>query len=650
MTAPMNRKALIGALPLIAQTLGDKYGVKVHIGRSGTAYTDGVNIHLPQLPLENDEIEIVANGYIDHEASHIKETDFSVFALRKPAVEQHLLNILEDLRIEKRMMERYPGTKKNLTKLVRYLVEKGDGFTMPTGDPADDHPANLLVNASLMMGRCEVLEQEALNDIAAAYELRVAEVFTKGTVVKLSALLAQAIEQDNTAGCHRLAKKILKMVEDELKDASKEDANDQNSQQGDQGDQGDQDSGDSSQSGDDSDQNGDQSDDQASDGSSGAGDSGDENDSDDAEGDSGQSGQGSADGDDEEDDQGSDAGSQSGGSDDNADDQTGQSGDSDSDQDSSDATGSTPSKGAGSDNGEELLKKIKRASADDIDAKSDLGDLIADRLNKDVNEDLNMNGYDSVIREIESHKTYEPNGRLDRVTKAQVKQATVKLRARLQAKIEASLRENSYLSESGRKVCSRALPGVKTGNAKVFKHRTESRGLDTAIQILVDRSGSMGWDNNGQGVPAIGPAMESAMAVMAALEGINGVATACSVFPSCATLTGFDEPLARTAKRYELAVTGGTPLTEGLLWCIKHQLSKRREQRKIFIVITDGDPDNPMTAHQTITKMAASGIEMIGIGIGQDAEYVKTLFPVSDVIYTVKDLPQTLFKLIQAKF
>ncbi|KRW83761.1 hypothetical protein AQ621_17070 (plasmid) [Marinobacter sp. P4B1] len=646
----MNRKALIGALPLIAQTLGDKYGVKVHIGRSGKAYTDGVNIHLPPLPLENDEIEIVANGYIDHEASHIKETDFAVFAIRKPAIEQHLLNILEDLRIEKRMMERYPGTKKNLSKLVQYLVAKGDGFTMPTGDPADDHPANVLVNASLMMGRCEVLEQDALNDIAAAYEQRVAKVFTKGTVVKLSALLAQAIEQDNTSGCHRLAKKILKMVEDELKDSSKEEHDNQDSQQGDQGDQGDQDdqgSGDSSESGNDNDQNGDQSDDSASDGSSGASDSGE--DSDDADGDSGQSGQGSAGSDNEEGDQDSDADSQSGGSDDGADDQNGQGSDTDSDQDNSEPSGGSSSKGSGSGNGEEVIHKIKNSSADDIDAKSDLGDLIADRLNKDVSDHLDEHGYGHSIGEIDSHKTYEPRG-LQAVTKSEVKQATVKLRARLQAKIEASLRENRYLSESGRKVCSRALPGVKTGNAKVFKHRTESRGMDTAIQILVDRSGSMGWDDNGRTSAPIGPAMQSAMAVMAALEGINGVATACSVFPFCETLTGFDEPLARTTKRYELAVTGGTPLTEGLLWCVKHHLSKRREQRKIFIVITDGEPDNPYTAHETVKKMSAAGIEMIGIGIGNDAEHVRSLFPVSDVIYTVNDLPKTLFKLIQAKF
>ena len=93
----MRRNPLWGALPLMAQMLGRKLGVKVEIG-GDEAYTDGQTIHLPGLPLAGKPLEILANGFIDHEAAHVRYTDFTIPV--PPGLAKLLTNLLEDIRIE----------------------------------------------------------------------------------------------------------------------------------------------------------------------------------------------------------------------------------------------------------------------------------------------------------------------------------------------------------------------------------------------------------------------------------------------------------------------------------------------------------------------------------------------------------------------
>ena len=65
------QNALLGALPIIAKMLGQQLGVEVVIGAS-QACTDGKTIYLPSLPADSESLAILANGYIDHEAAHIR--------------------------------------------------------------------------------------------------------------------------------------------------------------------------------------------------------------------------------------------------------------------------------------------------------------------------------------------------------------------------------------------------------------------------------------------------------------------------------------------------------------------------------------------------------------------------------------------------
>lgn len=67
---------ILQCLPLLADILGRAYGVVVEVG-GDTAFTTGRVIRLPSLPASGDAVFLgLVRGYIDHEAAHVRHTDF----------------------------------------------------------------------------------------------------------------------------------------------------------------------------------------------------------------------------------------------------------------------------------------------------------------------------------------------------------------------------------------------------------------------------------------------------------------------------------------------------------------------------------------------------------------------------------------------
>ena len=119
----MTRKdAILGGLPVLAGVLGRAYGITVEIGGTD-AYTDGTTIRLPGLPSQMDETFLgLVRGYIDHEAAHIRHTDFE--HLRSESISpltRHIWNIFEDWRVENRLAALYPGCRANFLWLIRHM-------------------------------------------------------------------------------------------------------------------------------------------------------------------------------------------------------------------------------------------------------------------------------------------------------------------------------------------------------------------------------------------------------------------------------------------------------------------------------------------------------------------------------------------------
>jgi cobaltochelatase CobT len=210
--------------------------------------------------------------------------------------------------------------------------------------------------------------------------------------------------------------------------------------------------------------------------------------------------------------------------------------------------------------------------------------------------------------------------------------------------------------KSGRFDARRIVPALR-GAEDVYMRRRSGDDIDTAVQIVVDCSGSMGGEK-------ITLARKTAVALSSALEG-TGVTYEIVGFTSLrtakdevekkmirdhmrmgessATLYGaldrvhiyefkrFDEPL-REAKR-AIGNMDDMWLMENndadSLLAVYPRLKKRHEQRKIMMVLSDGSPccETYGGTHtilnrqlkKVVSMIEADGVNLIGIGIMTDA-------------------------------
>ena len=206
------------ALPLLASMLGDKLGVKVVIGSRQTACTDGGTIYLPSLPINAPENLVgLVNGYLDHEAAHIRYTDFDL--LQQTAMtplEYHICNILEDWRVEKTIVGRYPGCHEHFVWLIRYLFINTDEIE-EAGE--NSSPAFSILNFALLSVRSwTVPEVHPLSE----KETMTISRHWPGLVDKLNALLSQV-----KSNCHstydsiEFAKKFVGIIKQHIQNIGK---------------------------------------------------------------------------------------------------------------------------------------------------------------------------------------------------------------------------------------------------------------------------------------------------------------------------------------------------------------------------------------------------------------------------------------------
>lgn len=232
----------------------------------------------------------------------------------------------------------------------------------------------------------------------------------------------------------------------------------------------------------------------------------------------------------------------------------------------------------------------------------------------------------------------------------EVKAATNALRQRLSGLLQTQMLCRHYPAVTGRRIDPRRLGRIETGEARLFMRAMAGLATDTALQILIDRSGSMGASRGREkaGVPRpIEVARAACYATALALQPVPGLAVAAAAFPGngqeeVAILTQFHQRVDRHAARFaSLEAGGGTPLAEALLWGAGELLS-RPQARRILLLATDGAYDAQLGRAMT-TRLGAARIETLGIGIHCDVSH---LFAHSRTVATIVDLPQAMFDLL----
>ena len=527
-------KDILNCLPLLASILGDRYGVQVRIGGK-EACTNGKVIHLPSLPMDCEpELLALANGFTDHEAAHIRHTDFSVLKTANPdPVTFNLFNCLEDWRVERKLSDIFPGCRRNLNWMIRrFFVEQAQSRA------GGDSPALAVVDYVLLTVRAWDVEKVNTPRMAAAEVL--CQHFP-GLKEMLDAILIKVrMHCPDTASTIAYARRLAQSIR------QWEPQQQQRKTRGNGADN-------------------------------------------------------------------TDSASQL-------------------EQEISSDCASQAQHPASPSEAKIQLTALLHAEAQDL--PQNLGELLSTALVLCQSE----SAFESVTVAAEG---FRPSGVLPESQKLQALQASIALRTRLQGLLQARTQKRCSIGRRGA-LHPGSLHRLQTGNPRIFRREAEQAGLNTAVHILLDVSGSMG------GAPIV-LAKQACFAVAKALENIKGVNPAVTAFPAMAS-TSSVFPIMRHGQKvpdsFDINTSGGTPLAAALWWVMQTMLFLR-EQRKIILIITDGVPDSTHAAIHVVGVAQKLGFEVYGLGIRD--EHIGLLLPqTSRVINDLPELAPTMFDMLQA--
>jgi len=232
-----------------------------------------------------------------------------------------------------------------------------------------------------------------------------------------------------------------------------------------------------------------------------------------------------------------------------------------------------------------------------------------------------------------------------------------KMRYEVKRLFENTANEDFQTNRRAGSLNVRSLHKVATSD-RLFKRRLESEGIDSAVIIMLDVSGSMFnphevYNEQGHAVQdaagntVVRHYIDDALKTTAAmLDTLNkaGVKTMVVTFGSYASvLKPWEMPVARALERVARVGAGSNTNDYAALRFCHEMLHGRPESRKVVFVITDGCGEE-YAVHQQCIAGANLGITTIGVGIALD---VSDSYPVSVTVRDAANLGAVAFKQIK---
>jgi hypothetical protein len=188
-----------------------------------------------------------------------------------------------------------------------------------------------------------------------------------------------------------------------------------------------------------------------------------------------------------------------------------------------------------------------------------------------------------------------------------------------------------------------ALPSVAMGGERLFKRRQETEGIDSAVVIVLDVSGSMFEDYQNNNAERMTAAIQTTSALLDTLHRA-GVATCVLTYgDSTAVLKPWSMSHKKANDLMTRIQTGGGSNDYFAIRYGHGLLMQRREERKVMFVITDGD-GHRRYAREQVKVGERLGITTIGVGIQHN---VSGVFENNVHVATIADLGSASFKQIK---
>ena len=585
---------------LLCRMMSAQYRIKIQPGVCSTADKfdasawcrkdkDGYVLQVPFSPYMTEEQWRYLRGYIDHECGHVKFTDFQTYMdLQKSVVDDCLrnykpgasvtlkdflhdyasmvINILEDVRIERLMGIDFPGSRTNLNTLSEYLFKDCCSVSMTMGKGMTGRLYSLLFMRvrSLINPALEESAQLLYDDLKADVQVEDYTEYTR----HLDAVwdIGDSFVQDWNV--ERAAREFIRIVIEVLEDYTNtaQGTNSNGTSSGDTGDSSDGDTGDSSD--------------------------GDTSDS--SDGDTGDSSK-------------------------NA---------NPSRKKSVTISAKTVSSMAADlydmqqdDKGNirrrfldavrdmtDSLENNNQVSDEDLAFMDSMFSRTAERLDtlldKHKMDDLADGKRVYITKDIHVHAlSPEQRGDMDVVM--------YNLYGRLADVLQTMTMVRHSTGMCGARLDARVLHRTSVGDGRIFSKKVQRLRRVTEVALLFDASGSMrmteyGQSNNNEMAQCM------ALGCLKALRALPGVKSSLSGFSNgeMFVMSDYGGPVHEVI----LSAVGGTPLGASLVE-LTSQFSDGPDVRRIILFFTDGFPDNVGSVTMALNLAKRSGIEVYGIGL-----------------------------------
>jgi hypothetical protein len=552
------------ALPVIVGFIVNAIGVPVVRGLR--ACTDGKAVFLPKLPelglTVRDTVKTIA--YVYHECFHILYTNFELNKGALPPFQRACVEVLEDIRIERKGFGFFVAARKYIGQLVEIFTEDGQQKVSPCFSPVteQDSEASVLQSYMLFKLRHDLLGQTAIEPALAPTVAVAVKMFPRSMMVRLDALMFQVADCDSTDDVFALAEEIARMVAEEKEKQEEERKQPPPPPPGQQP----------------------QTPQGGADGSTGG--SFDQDDGDDGAGETTRAGQ--------DDGEGGGTGGVSG----DENDGVGEEGDEASD-----------GNGAGGSGTGDLAKLL---GMEDSEVADNIGQMLEESLN-DTAEQLSGRG-------VSMPNVHPLQLRQSSVNVEKMRASINAVRTRTLQWMSSQAECEVMHSRAGTMLDFTRLHEARRGG-EIFVRQDEGIDLNAAVSIIVDRSGSMG----GRIQQAVSAALATMLAFDT--PGIETQVTVFPAY-GCVGDDSYDEGVAVVKRWEEsprhlagriasIGTDGGTPMAEAVMFAAADVL-RRPETLKIVVVVTDGDPNDPQGTKDVIQVARNSGVAVVGLGIGVD--------------------------------